>query len=79
MIEFATQESMVQSLKDAGCDKAEITHFLECRKGNKKQQELILLRKHRSLLLDKLHESQRQIDCLDYLIYQLQREEKGEK
>lgn len=68
-----SEEALVQCLKDSGCSKTEITDFLECRKKQKEQEELSVLRKHRTSLLDKLHKSQKQIDCLDYLIYQMER------
>ena len=42
------------------------------REGRRLEQ-LRLLRMHRTVLLDRLHASQRQIDCLDYLIYQMDR------
>ena len=38
----------------------------------KRQEQLRLLRQHRAALLDRLHVSQRQIDCLDYLIYHME-------
>ena len=39
--------------------------------GNTKEQ-LRLLYRHRAALLDRLHQDQKQIDCLDYLIYRIQ-------
>jgi hypothetical protein len=30
-----------------------------------------LLKKHRNSLLDKIHEDQKAIDCLDYLFYRI--------
>lgn len=69
-----SEEALVQCLEDSGCNKKDIKHFLECRKSEKNQEELMLLRKHRSSLLDQLHKSQKQIDCLDYLIYQIERQ-----
>ena len=36
-----------------------------------RRDQLRLLATHRASLLDQLHVSQRQIDCLDYLVYQM--------
>lgn len=35
------------------------------------ETKLVLLEKHRKKLLDAVHENQKKIDCLDYLIYQV--------
>ena len=32
------------------------------------------LRKHRQYLLDRLHKYQNEIDCLDYLLFQIEKE-----
>lgn len=37
---------------------------------------LKLLSSHRRLLLDRLHKDQKQIDCLDYMVYQLEKQAK---
>ena len=36
------------------------------------EQQRRLLSGHRKHLLEKLHRNQRRIDCLDYLIYQME-------
>ena len=36
-------------------------------------QMLILLRRHRKDLLDRIHEQQKALDCLDYLIFQTEK------
>ncbi len=67
----SSQETVIRSLQDAGCDKDTIEKFIDCiRKGNRENQ-LRLLSEQRSLLLDRVHEEERKIDCLDYLIYRL--------
>ena len=35
-----------------------------------------VLKKHWRCLLDKIHEGQKQIDCLDYLLYQMEKEQR---
>lgn len=39
----------------------------------KKTKFLKRLEKHRKELLDKVHEGERQIECLDYLVFQIGR------
>lgn len=60
-------KNILENLKDAGCEQNFINEFF---KYDKKTQ-LNLLKNHRINLLDRLHESQKQIDCLDYLIFNL--------
>ena len=61
-------DAILQNLIDAGCDEKTITGFESCRSI---KDEIRLLEKHRSVLLDKSHEVSRQLSCLDYLLYNL--------
>lgn len=65
-------EEVLQNLMDAGCDAETIDGYLDC--GACGRDQIKLLRNHRRCLLDKLHQGQKQIDCLDYLIYQIEKE-----
>ena len=65
-------EELRQNLMDAGCDGSQIEAFERLAAAG---DRLDLLETHRKDLLEKLHQSQRQIDCLDYLLYQLRRGE----
>ena len=68
-----TDQLLIRNLRDAGCGTADIEQFLQLGQENRRPEQLRLLRQHRAALLDRLHVSQRQIDCLDYLIYQLKK------
>lgn len=70
-----TREDMMICLKDSGCEAQLIDEFLACLEDGQRQS--ILLKRQKCILLEKLHENQRQIDCLDYLLYKLKKE--GEK
>ena len=62
-------ESVLENLKDAGCDEGMIER---CREMAEDGQEMIrLLMPHRRALLDALHTDQAKLDCLDYLLFQL--------
>ncbi len=75
MFEHRSEEQWAQCLKDSGCNKKKIADLMECRRCEKKVEEISLMKNHRRALLDQLHRSQKQIDCLDYLIYQLEKRE----
>lgn len=68
------KEHVTVNLKDAGCDEDTTNHFLQLMVSGTYQDQMQLLRKHRSTLLDELHTAQKRIDCLDYLIYHMQRQ-----
>jgi len=66
-----TEKMLITNLKDAGCDDTTITAFLQYRQTNDQSKQMDLLKKHRNSLLDKIHEYQKAIDCLDFLVYKL--------
>ena len=66
-------EAMIQNLMDAGCDRDTITAFVEDIHEEKIAEGLKLLAVHRRALLDKLHKEQKRIDCLDYLVYKMEK------
>lgn len=71
MIGCSFEECIIQNLKDAGCDEDTIQEFMNTLQSENKKQGLDLLQKHRRSLLENLHISQKQIDCLDYLLFTL--------
>lgn len=67
------ENAIIQNLRDAGCDSGIITAFVKNINENKIAEGLKLLDTHRSILLECLHRDQKQIDCLDYLVYQIKK------
>ena len=70
--------SLYQNLLDAGfnTEKAEQYEKLaEDQEWNKLLRELMKQKRH---LLSSLHESEKQIDCLDFLVYEINKRHKGE-
>lgn len=66
------QFAVIRNLNDAGCDPQTKEKFLELHSSGKTEEELHLLQRHRRALLGKIHENQKHIDCLDFLIFKLQ-------
>lgn len=60
-----------QNLEDAGCDIAITEECLELAHQNRWDEISQLLGQHKKQLLDRMHTSQSQIDCLDYLVYKI--------
>ena len=71
--------AVIQNLKDAGCSKEVAEEFLELAKTGERQKQFILLEKHRRSLLDNVHSKEKQIDCLDYLVFQMRKEKQDIK
>ena len=71
------EKAIVQNMKDAGCKDACIQEFLlEYRNGARKRCGEVLSG-HRRTLLENLHRVQKQIDCLDYLRYRIEKQQSG--
>lgn len=66
------EQLLLRNLKDAGCDDSMIEQYLKLKKEGREKEQIRLLSLHRAFLLDRLHVSQHMIDCLDYLIYQME-------
>lgn len=71
-----SEEDMIQNLRDAGCSEKDIEAFMECVRCGREPESLRLLKRQRSRLLDAVHEEQKKLDCLDYLVYQMQKADK---
>ncbi len=83
-IEYGSKEAVIQNLKDAGCDQDVIEYCIDRMEQGNKAELLKQLEEHRKTLLYKVHKAKRfsenefcleekQIDCLDYLVYQINR------
>lgn len=73
LIEYGSREAVIQNLKDAGCSQDVIECCLAYMDQGKRPELMKQLEAHRDGLLRKIHEEEKHIDCLDYLVYQLRR------
>ncbi len=73
LIAYDSREAVIQNLEDAGCAPDTIECCITCMEQGKKKELLKRLDEHRMDLLNKVHEEEKQIDCLDYLVYQVRR------
>lgn len=65
---------LYQNLVDAGCSKKGITACMDYAKKGEWKSLLPILTRHKKTLLERMHTSETQIDCLDFLIYRLNKE-----
>ena len=73
MLNNTSVPEIIQNLKDAGCDAKTVERFMELQETGKTEELLNLLSCHRHQLLDRVHSEEKRIDCLDYLVYQIQK------
>ncbi len=76
MGEIPAKTRLLRNLRDAGCEEAMIQKYLQLQEEGNRREQFRLLAQHRNSLLDQVHDSQNRIDCLDYLVYTMKKEEK---
>lgn len=62
---------MISCLKDADCSPDLISDVCRLCENGDEETAVKKLRRHRSVLMDELHVSQRKIDCLDFLLREI--------
>ena len=70
------EADVIRNLQDAGCREELIRRFMDCYRDGQIKDGLQLLRQHRSALLDDIHAEERKINCLDYLVYHLEKSDR---
>ncbi len=65
-----------RNLSDAGCDAVLIEKFLELNNKKKRKEQYLLLSRYKATLLETLHNDQYKIDCLDHMVYMMEKEDK---
>lgn len=70
-----SDERIITNLQDSGCGEEQIIRFMKCYGSDDFKAGSKILAAHRKYLLEQLHMTQKQIECLDYLAYQIQKNE----
>ena len=74
MAEFRDSEKAVrQCLKDCGCDERTAEQFLAYGQEARRRDQIRHLNRRRRSLMDDLHENQKKVDCIDFMIRELER------
>lgn len=66
------REMLLQNLKDAGCDQQLIDYCLLLFQQNNISEMKRILANYKRKLLETLHMYEKEIDCLDYLMFRLE-------
>lgn len=74
MAESSNKEEIIyQNLIDAGCNEELAKLCMALVKEGKREDVLHFLSSHKDKLLDTVHINQKRIDCLDFLIYKIEK------
>lgn len=74
-----TDEDLYQSFLDAGCSEDTSRYCITLVHNSEWSRLCSELAKQKTLLLSVLHEKEKQIDCLDYLVYEIKKHNIGGK
>ena len=66
-------KAMLDNLVDAGCTKHDAEIAGELYKNGQADELIRFLKKCRCSLIEEMHESQRKVDCMDFLIRRAER------
>ena len=70
---------MWQNLLDAGCSQSQADTILSLHSAGMLDEAKQWLLRHRLFLMEELHADQRRLDCLDYLLRNMDKEERMQK
>ena len=68
-------QEIIENMRAAGCPEAEITDFVNCYENGDRKKSMKIISSCRKNILEHIHEEQRKIDRLDYLEYQIRKNE----
>lgn len=69
---------LLRNLEDAGFDNKLKEKYLNLPANVDNHEQIVLLAKHRRALLNTIHDYQKKLDCLDYLINTIKKTTKKE-
>ena len=69
----AQLDKILTSLRDAGCGETELNKAMQLYDSGDSEELIRHFRKCRCSRMEELHASQRKVDCLDYLIRQIEK------
>lgn len=72
-----TKTSLRQNLTDAACPPDTIERFMALGQDGRKKEQIALLTAHRKVLLEQVRSGQRRLDCLDYLLFIMKKQEEN--
>ena len=67
-----TRQQLAENLRDAGCSRDITEECLAFHDAGTPHRMLPKLKEQRAALLGKLHQTEKELDCLDYLVHRIE-------
>lgn len=67
-------EEILKCMTDCGCDDAKTKAFLALKENCCTESCIRYLKRHRKQLMEQIHQMGHQVDCVDYMIRELEKE-----
>jgi len=72
-MDYTCRNTIIQNMKDFGCDEKTIGEFMDCFGKNDQSGQKRILNGYRKKLLAELHQKHKEIDLFDFMVYQLEK------
>ncbi len=66
------QNELIQNLKDSDCDENRAKEIMNALASDHPEQGIQMIKLQRCCLMNEIHLQQQKVDCLDYLLHELQ-------
>lgn len=70
------EEKLRCYMKDCGCTQEQAEEYLELSAAGCVQDQIYFMKRHRNQMMNRLHTVTRQVDCIDFVIHELEQEVK---
>lgn len=74
-----TQGILRQNLIDAGCNQELVRRCMDLAQRKETGELARILSQYKRTLLDTIHTEQKKIDCLDYLVWRIEKDQQSER
>ena len=61
-------------MKDCGCTPEQAEEYMQMAAGGYMQDQICFMKRHRNQMMARLHTVTRQVDCIDFVIHELEQE-----
>lgn len=61
-------------MKDCGCTPEQTEEYLKLAAESRAQDQIYFMKRHRNRIMSQLHLITRQVDCIDFVIHELEQE-----
>lgn len=70
-------KELLECMSDCGCDAVQTEEFLALKENCCTESCIRYLKRHRKQLMEQIHRMGHQVDCVDYIIRELEKEGKN--